>query len=85
MCAKRWALLSLCLLVAPESHGADETGATAIGEDQATATSAEWVLAARIQDAQRPEGVRGDTSKQFDVSGFNGISDQTLEMQFKLY
>ncbi|MDQ3772908.1 MAG: hypothetical protein M3461_00190 [Pseudomonadota bacterium] len=88
MCAKRWALLSLCLLVAPESHGAGETGATAIGEDQVTATSVEQALAARIHDAQGPEGGRGElayTPKQFDLSGLNGISDQTLEMQLKLY
>src|SRR2546429_2771605 len=25
------------------------------------------------------------TAKQFDLSGLNGISDQTLEMHFKLY
>ena len=88
MCAKRWALFSLCLMVASASHGAGETGAAAIGEGQATATGADQALAARIHDAQGPEGGRGElayTPKQFDLSGLNGISDQTLEMHFKLY
>jgi hypothetical protein len=88
MCGKIWALLSLCLLVASASHGTGETGAAAIGEGQATATSADQALAARIPDAQGPEGGRGElayTPKQFDLSGLNGISDQTLEMHFKLY
>ena len=44
MCAKRWALLSLCLLVAPASYGAGETGAAPIGEGQATETTADQVL-----------------------------------------
>jgi len=29
--------------------------------------------------------VKTYTAKQFDLSGLNGISDQTLEMHFKLY
>ena len=29
--------------------------------------------------------IREYTAKQFDLSGLNGISDQTLEMHFKLY
>lgn len=89
MCTKRWVLLSLCLLVVSASHAAGEAGTTtAIGEGQATATSADQALAARIHDAQGPEGGREElayTPKQFDLSGLNGICDKTLEMQFKLY
>ncbi len=62
MCAKRWALLSLCLLVAPASHGAGETGAGAIGEGQATETSADQALAARIQEALAKEPVLRDAT-----------------------
>ena len=51
MCTERWALLSLCLLVAPASHSAGETGAVPIGEGQATETSADQALAARIEGA----------------------------------
>ncbi|MDT5261562.1 MAG: hypothetical protein QOC61_566, partial [Acidobacteriota bacterium] len=29
--------------------------------------------------------IKAYTAKQFDLSGLNGISDQTLEMHFKLY
>ena len=62
MCAKRWALLSLCLLVASASHGAGETGAAAIGEGQATATSADQALAARIKEALGKEPVLRDAT-----------------------
>jgi hyperosmotically inducible protein len=52
MCAKRWALLSLCLLLAaPASQVAGETKAAARGEGRATETSADQALVARIQDA----------------------------------
>ena len=61
MCAKRWALLSLCLLVAPASHGTGETGG-AIGEGQATETSADQALAARIQEALAKEPVLRDAT-----------------------
>ena len=52
----------LCLLVAPASHGAGETGAGAIGEGQATETSADQALAARIQEALAKEPVLRDAT-----------------------
>jgi hyperosmotically inducible periplasmic protein len=54
MCATKWALLSLCLLLTPVSYAAGESGAAA-GEGQATETSADRALVARIQDALRKE------------------------------
>lgn len=56
MCAKRWALLSLCLL-APASHAAGKTGAATNRQGQGTETSADQALAARIQDALSKEPV----------------------------
>lgn len=60
MCAKRWALLSLCLLLAPASHAAGESRAA--GEGQATETSADKALVARIQDALRKDTGLGDAA-----------------------
>jgi hyperosmotically inducible periplasmic protein len=60
MCAKRWAFLSLCLLLAPASHAAGESRAA--GEGQATETSADKALVARIQDALRKDTGLGDAA-----------------------
>jgi hyperosmotically inducible protein len=60
MCAKRWAFLSLCLLLAPASHAAGESRAA--GEGQATETSADKALVARIQDALRKDTGLGDVA-----------------------
>jgi hypothetical protein len=57
MYAKRWALLSLCLLVAPASHGAGKGGTAATGEGQATEASSDQALAARSKDALGKEPV----------------------------
>ena len=54
---KRWALLSLCLLVAPTSHGAGKAGTAATGEGQA-----DQALAARIKDALDKEPVLRDAT-----------------------
>lgn len=60
MCAKRWVLLSLCLLLAPASYVARESRAA--GEGQATETSADKALVARIQDALRKDPGLGDAT-----------------------
>ncbi|MDQ3775669.1 MAG: BON domain-containing protein [Pseudomonadota bacterium] len=60
MCAKRWVLLSLCLLLAPASHAAGESKAA--GEGQATETSADKALVTRIQDALRKDPGLGDAT-----------------------
>ena len=62
MYAKRWALLSLCLLVAPASHGAGKAGTAATGEGQATEASSDQALAARIKDALGKEPVLRDAT-----------------------
>lgn len=62
MCAKRWALLSLCLLLAPASHVAGETKAAARGEGRATETSADQALVARIQDALEKDPLLRDAT-----------------------
>jgi hypothetical protein len=58
----KWALLSLCLLVAPASHGAGEGGTAATGERQATEASSDQALAARIKDALGKEPVLRDAT-----------------------
>lgn len=63
MCAKRWALLSLCLLLAaPASQVAGETKAAARGEGQPTETSADQALVARIQDALEKDPLLRDAT-----------------------
>jgi hypothetical protein len=62
MNAKRWALLSLCLLVTPASHSAGKAGAAATGEGQPTETSADQALAARIKDALGKEPALRDAT-----------------------
>jgi hyperosmotically inducible periplasmic protein len=60
MCAKRWALLSLCLLLAPASYAAGESRAA--GEGQATETSADKALVTRIEEALRKDPGLGDAT-----------------------
>lgn len=63
MCLKRWVLLSsLCLLIAPASHGAGKAGDATTGEGQATETSVDRALAARIKDALGKEPVLRDVT-----------------------
>jgi len=62
MCATRWALLSLCLLLTPVSYAAGESGAKAAGEGQATETSADRELVARIQGVLRKDPVLRDAT-----------------------
>lgn len=62
MCAKRWALLSLCLLLAPASYAAGETRAAATGAGQGTETTADKALVARIQEALGKEPVLRDAT-----------------------
>jgi hypothetical protein len=71
MYAKRWALLSLCLLVAPASHSAGKAGAAASGEGQATEASSDQALAARIKDALSKEPVLRD-AKNLSVMARKG-------------
>jgi len=71
MYAKRWALLSLCLLVAPASHGAGKAGPAATGEGQATEASSGQALAARIKDSLGKEPVLRD-AKNLSVMARKG-------------
>jgi hyperosmotically inducible protein len=71
MNAKRWALLSLCLLVAPASQAAGKAGAAATREGQASETSSDEALAARIKDALGKEPVLRD-AKNLSVMARKG-------------
>jgi len=71
MYAKRWALLSLCLLVAPASHGAGKAGAAATREGQASETSADQALTARIKDTLGKEPLLRD-AKNLSVMARKG-------------
>lgn len=71
MNAKRWALLSLCLLVAPASQAAGKAGAAATWEGQASETSSDQALAARIKHALGKEPVLRD-AKNLSVMARKG-------------
>jgi osmotically-inducible protein OsmY len=87
-----WALLSLCLLVTPASHGAGEGGTAATGERQATEASSDQALAARIKDALGKEPVLRDATNlsvvaRKDEVTLSGDQSRTLRRpnaQFKL-
>ena len=68
MYAERWALLSLCLLMTPASHGAGDAGTAATGERQATEASSDQALAARIKDALGKEPVLRDATNLLVVA-----------------
>ena len=68
MYAKRWALLSLCLLMTAASHGAGDAGTAATGERQATEASSNQALAAPIKDALGKEPVLRDATNLLVVA-----------------